>query len=91
MGKTSTICAGAATRDAARRPLRQLEDQRHLERLAVEEDAVLLLAVVAQPLAVVGEEDDDRPVVDPLLLQLGEQVADDRVGGGDLAVVGAAG
>ena len=36
------------------------------------------------------QDDDDRPVVDPELLQLLKKAADDRVGRGDLAVVGGA-
>jgi len=66
---------------------RQLDDERHLDRLAIEEDAVLLLPVVAEPFAVVGEEDDERPVVDPQLLQLVEKRADDAVRGRHLRVV----
>ena len=87
-GRDVDSCAGAATRVAGPRAAGQLHQQRHLDRLAVEEDAVLVLAVLAQPLAVVGEQDDQRAVVDPELSQLGDQVADHRVGGGDLAVVG---
>jgi hypothetical protein len=62
--------------------------ERHLDRLAVEQQAVLVLAVVAQPLAVVGEQDDQSPVVDSAPVELGEKPADEIVGSGDLAVVG---
>ncbi len=58
-----------------------------MDRLAIEQDAVLVLAVLAEPLAVVREEDDDRPVVDAEALQLVQQVADDPIGRGHLAVV----
>ena len=55
------------TRPAERAPsFGQLHEERDLEDLAVEEDAVLVLAVLAEPLAVVREEDDERPVVEPL-------------------------
>ncbi len=66
----------------------ELHDQRHLDLLAVEQQAVLVLAVVAQTLAVVGEQDDERALVEPAAIELGEEIADQRVGGGDLAVVG---
>ena len=48
----------------------ELQEQRHLQGLAVEEDPVLRLAVLAQPLAVVGEQDDHGLVVDPPVFQL---------------------
>ena len=38
---------------------------RHLQRLAVEQDAVLLLAVIHEALAVVRQENDERVVVEP--------------------------
>ncbi len=48
---------------------------------------MLVLAVVAEALAVVGEQDDERLVVDPQLLEPRDEAADDGVGGGDVAVV----
>ena len=48
---------------------RELDEKRHLQRLAVQEHPVLGLAVVAEPFAVVGEEDDERLVVEAALLQ----------------------
>src|SRR6185295_7634239 len=67
--------------------VRELEDQRHLERLAIEQDAVLLLAVIAEPLAVIGKEHDDGPIVETQALELVEEPADDSVRRRDLAVV----
>ena len=59
-----------------------------MELLAVEEDPVLALPVVAEPLAVVREEDDQARIVEAPRLQPVEEPPDDRVGRGDLAVVG---
>ena len=69
---------------------RQLEEERHVEGLAVEEYAVLLLAMVAEPLAVVGDEEDDRAVIDTRAAELAEELSDHRVARRDLAVVGSA-
>lgn len=49
---------------------------------------MLGLAVIAQPFAVIGGQDDDRIVVDPEAAQLFEQPSDHLVDGGDLAIVG---
>src|SRR5439155_15888496 len=43
---------------------RKLQDERYVEDLAIEEDPVLLLAVVVEPLPMVGDQEDDRAVVD---------------------------
>ena len=48
VGKRSISCTGALTLLPARAP-RQLDHQRHLQRLAIEQDPVLVLAVVPQP------------------------------------------
>ena len=61
------------------RSLRELHEERDLEDVPVEEDAVLVLAVLAEALAVVGEDDDEGPVVEPLLPEEGEEAADDGV------------
>ncbi len=50
--------------------LRELDHQRNVDRFPVEQDAVLVLAVVVQALAVIREEDDERAVVDLLVLQI---------------------
>ena len=51
---------------------------------------MLLLAVVEEPLAVVGGEHDERVVVAAELAEPVEQLAERRVGRGDLALVGRA-
>jgi len=66
----------------------KLHEEGHVEGPSVEQDAVVLLPVLAQALAVVGEDDHDRAVVDPPLAQLVEEEAHRLVGRGDLAVVG---
>ena len=48
---------------------------------------MLLLPVLIQPFAMVGEQHDRGAIVDPLPLQVVEELADDRVRRGDLAVV----
>src|SRR5262249_28391610 len=53
----------------------------------VEENPVLVLAVLAQSLAVVGEEDDERPLVEAFRFQEGDERADDRIRRRDLSVV----
>ncbi len=89
VGSRSTSATGSFTVSPARAEPGQLDEQRDVERLAVEEDAVLLLAVLAQPLAVIREQDHDRAVVEAAAPQLPDEVAHDRVGRRDLAVVGA--
>ncbi len=66
---------------------RKLHEERHVDRLAVEQDAVLVLAVVVQALTVIREKDHERAVVEPALLQKRDHLAHDLVGSGDLAVV----
>ena len=88
-GATSASCDRLAARvSPARAAPGSFTQQRHLERLAVEQDRVLLLAVVAEPLAVVGGDDHERAVVERrVCAQVVEQLAHDGVGGGHLAVV----
>ena len=80
------------TRSATRRPAPTLpcllDDQRHVDRLVVEEQAVLLLAVIAEAFAVIRQQHDRRSVVELMRLQVVDEAADDLVGVGDLAVVG---
>ena len=73
VGATSSSSTGRPVVPPARWRLGQLDEQRHVDGLVVEQDAVLLLAVLAQALAVVGEQDDQRPVVDAEPLQLGDR------------------
>ena len=65
----------------------ELDYERDLKRLAVEEDSMLLLAMVQKPLAVVRNEDDQRSIVEPALFQRLEKAAHGRIGEGDLGVV----
>ena len=88
VGKTSVRATGAAHGLARAARPRQLDHQRNVDRLAVEENAVLVLAVVVEPLAVVRQEDDEGAVVDVLVLEVLQERADDLVGPRDLAVVG---
>ena len=67
---------------------RKLQQERHVEDLAIEQDPVLLLAVVPEPLPMVGDQEDDRAVVDAVALELPEELPDDAVARRDLAVVG---
>src|SRR6185436_1750890 len=45
-----------------------LDDQRDVNRFLVDEQAMLLLAVIAEPLAMIREQDDRRPVVELMRL-----------------------
>src|SRR5439155_13128897 len=67
---------------------RELQEERYVKDLAIEQDAVLLLAVVPEAFPVVGDEKDDRAVVDPLALELPEELSHDGVARRDLAIVG---
>ncbi len=55
--------------------------------LVVHEQPVLLLAVIAEPFAVIGDEDDRGLIVELMRLQVPHEPADDFVRVGDLAVV----
>ena len=48
---------------------------------------MLVLAVIAEPFAVIGEKNDRAAIVEGLVLQERNEAADDRVRGGDIAVV----
>ncbi len=67
------------------------QQQRHVEGRLVEEEAVGHLAVLAQPLAVVGGHRHHRLAVQALDAELLQDAPHLLVHGGDLAVVGAAG
>ena len=86
MGATSRNPASAVWRLP---PLgaRQLHEQWHVDRLAIEQDPVLRLAVVVEPFAVVRDEHHQRLVVAAELAQPLEQLAERRVGRRDLALV----
>ena len=76
--------------DTGRHP-RTGHDPRHAQRGVVDEDAVGLLAVLAQSLAMVRGHEDEGARRPALRLQEPQQPAELRVHEGDLAVVGAAG
>ena len=78
---------GAATRRPCLCVAGQLHDERHVHRLVVEKQPVLLLAVIAEPFAVIRQQHDRRPIVEPDARRRIEQTADDLVGVSDLAVV----
>jgi hypothetical protein len=65
-----------------------LDDERHVDRLVVDEQAVLLLAMIAESFAVIRHQHDRRTVVELMRLQVLHQAADDFVAVRDLAVVG---
>ena len=67
---------------------RLLDDERDVDRVVVDEEPVLLLAVIAESFAVVRHENHGRLVVELMGLQIVQQPADDLVRVGDLAVVG---
>ena len=71
-------CAGAAG---------LLYDQRHVDRLVVHEESMLLFAVIAQPFAVIRQQDNRRTIVELVRLQIANQPADDFVRVRNLAVV----
>ena len=73
--------------DTSRARVRRLDDQRNLQRLAIQKDAVLLLAVIEQPFAVIGDKDDERAIVELSLPEKIEEAADDRVRVRDVRVV----
>ena len=64
-----------------------LHDERHVNRFVVDEEAVLLLAVIAEPFAVIRQHDHRRAVVQLVRLEIFHEPSDDLVGIGDLAVV----
>ena len=78
---------GRGNRGSGLARLRQLHDQRNLQRLAIEKEAVLLLAVLAEAFAMVGKQDDQGFIVDALALQIVDEITDDAIGVGDLAIV----
>ena len=65
----------------------ELHDERHAVELVEEAAAVEPEAMVEELLAVVGEEDDERVVVQPVLLELTDEAAELTVAERDVAVV----
>ena len=66
---------------------RLLDDQRHVDRFVIDEQPVLLFAVIAQPFAVIRHEHDRRLIVELVRFEEADEAADDFVGVGDGAVV----
>src|SRR5437899_4567014 len=67
---------------------RQFDEEGNADRLAIEEDPMLVLPVLTEPLAVVRQEQDERSVIQTLALQETEESSDNGIGRRDLAVVG---
>ena len=63
------------------------DDQRDVNRFVVQEQAVALLAVVAQSFAVVRDEHDGRLIVELAGLEIAHETADDFIRVGDRPVV----
>ena len=49
-----------------------LDDERHADRLVVDEQTVLLFAVIAEAFAVIRQQDDRRAIVELLGFQMAE-------------------
>src|SRR5579863_4806899 len=69
----------------------RLDDQRHTQSRAIGEEPVLVLAMLAQRLAVVAQQNDERPVVESGLAQVIKHPSELAVRVGNLAVVEVAG
>src|SRR5271168_4866343 len=67
---------------------RRFHDQRNTDGRVVNEKAVLLLAVLAERLAVIAEKNDETVIIKLIALQPREQATEFAVGIGDLPVVG---
>src|SRR6476660_6469891 len=66
---------------------RQLDEQRHMDRGVIKENAVSQFPMLTQRLAVVGCYDDERIVVQPLAPQIIQELAYDIVHVGDCSVI----
>ena len=78
---------GPVVRGARGEGGRQTPDQRHVDRRIVDEDPVRRLPVLPEALAVVGGEDDERVVEQPVLPQPVDDPPHAAIGLGDLRVV----
>jgi hypothetical protein len=67
---------------------RERQDHRHVERRAVEKDAVRRLSVLAERLAVIGDVEDDGVAPPARAVERREEASDLGVGVGDLAGIG---
>ena len=88
VGAMSTSPTAPVIRRPPLRAAGQADDRRHLQRFAVEEQAVLGFAVIAEPFAMIGDDRDDRAVEDAARWRPSEKAPDELVGVRDLAVVG---
>src|SRR5437899_2986852 len=68
--------------------LRQLQHQGNLQILAIQQDPVLVFAMLAEPFAMIRKEHDGGAVVDALLAKKIEETSDHRVCRGNVSVVG---
>ena len=66
----------------------QFEDERHMKRGIVQKDAVSLFTVLAESLAMVSDNDNQRGIVPPLFLQIVEECLQCRIRVRDLTIVG---
>src|SRR5438552_17505462 len=69
-------------------PTRQMNDERYMQRGVVNKEAVSLLSMLTQTLAVISAEDDQCVVVQALGLERSNQPPHLRVGKGDFPIVG---
>ena len=86
-GMTSTRLSRPATVFGDLEKTRVVDDQGHAQALLVAEDAVTLLLVFAERLAVVADDDDDRILVKPLVPEGLDDLADMGVDEADLPFV----
>ena len=77
----------SATRRAAHRVVRRPDQQRHVHRRLVDEEAVRAFAVLAEALAVIAHDDDHGAIGEVVRVEIGEQPADLRIDERDLAEV----
>ena len=58
------------------RVVRRPDQQRHVHRRLVDEEAVRAFAVLAEALAVIAHDDDDGSIGEVVRVEIGEQAAD---------------
>ena len=77
----------SATRRPGHRVERRPDQQRHVHRRLVDEEAVRAFAVFAEALAVIAHHHDDGAIGEVMRIEIAEQPADLRIDEGDLADV----
>jgi hypothetical protein len=70
--------------------VRRADDERHTRHAFVDEEAVRLLAMIAEAFAVVAHDYDDRAIEEVVCVQVRDDAAHLRVGEGNLCIVRAA-